>query len=456
MTPPFPTRQFIRLSAFNVLSNLMVPLASLCDVAFLGHLDTLAPLAGVALAGVLFSYLYWSFGFLRMGTTGLIAQAMGRQDEVERWAIALRHLLLALGIGSLLVIAQVPLRQVGFTVLTAEPDVLQAGEAYFRALIWGAPANLMGFVLLGWFLGQAQGSRVLFFSLIGNGSNVILNYLFIVRWEGGAAGAGWATMLSQCLVAIAGLLLLLKEQPWRILTRARMREILRARSAWGQLLRLNGDILVRTFALLSVLAIHTNLSASFGTVILAANTLLMQVFSFSAHFIDGIAFAAESFAGQWYGAGETQRLRQLLQYGSLSSGVLGVGFAIAFILAPQWWLQPLTHHQAALAMASVYAPWLLLVLGLGSVAFLLDGYFLGLAAGRNLRNTTVQATLIFVPIALWAHYTQNAHYLWLGLSCFMLGRVLGLGVAIPSTLRQAKTQNAQPHLTSNHPQRERS
>jgi MATE family multidrug resistance protein len=418
-----------------MLSNLMVPVASLCDVAFLGHLETLAPLAGVALAGIIFNYIYWSFGFLRMATTGLTAQAIGRRDPLQEWAIAIRHLVLAGAIGIVILIAQRPIEQLSFSLLTADPEVLQAGRDYYRALIGGAPANLMGFVLLGWFLGRAQGSRVLLFAVIGNGSNVVLNYLLIVRWGWGAAGAGWATLGSQYLVWVVGLGLLLAERPWRIVTGAALRQLLAERGAWGKLFRLNGDILIRTFALLSVLALHTNLSAAFGTVVLAANTLLMQIFGFAAHFIDGIAFAAESLAGRWYGAGDRQRLWQLLRYGAIASVLLGLGFAIAFCLAPAWWLRPLTHHGEAIAQAARFAPWLIPVLGIGGVAFLLDGYFLGLSAGQHLRNSAVIAALVFIPIALLAAVLRNPHYLWLGLTVFMAGRVVGLGSAIAPTLR---------------------
>ena len=145
--------RFWRLAGVNILANLMVPLASLVDVGFLGHLAEIRHLAGVALATVLFNYIYWTFGFLRMGTTGTTAQASGQSDRQTVIVIWLRNSAIALTIGLLILILQQPLQQIGFTLLSATPEVLDSAQAYYNALIWGAPATLLNFVLLGWFLG---------------------------------------------------------------------------------------------------------------------------------------------------------------------------------------------------------------------------------------------------------------------------------------------------------------
>ena len=175
-------KRFWQLALVNVISNLMVPLASLVDVAFLGHLTEIRHLAGVAIATVLFNYIYWTFGFLRMGTTGLTAQARGRGDTQVEILILLRNSAIALVIGTIILCLQQPLREIGFNLLQADPEVLQAGRAYYNALIWGAPATLINFVLFGWFLGREQGKGVLLMSLVNNGANIALDYLFVVRW----------------------------------------------------------------------------------------------------------------------------------------------------------------------------------------------------------------------------------------------------------------------------------
>nr|WP_299405673.1 MATE family efflux transporter [Acaryochloris sp. IP29b_bin.148] len=288
-------RSFFRLAAINVLSNLMVPLAGLFDVAFLGHLDELWYLAGVALATVLFNYLYWTFGFLRMGTTGLTAQAMGRQDSEAMLLVGLRNGAVALGVGLGILLLQWPIRRVGFGLLSATPEVKAAGQAYFDALIWGAPATLLNFVVVGWYLGRAQSRKVLLLSGVNNFTNVGLNYLFIVQWGWQSTGAGAATALSQYLMLAVGFLLVRQEVAWSQLRRvgSQILQLKALRQTWT----FNRDILVRTFALISTFAVFTNLSSGLGTVVLSTNTLLLQVVTLASYFIDGVAFAMESVAG---------------------------------------------------------------------------------------------------------------------------------------------------------------
>lgn len=426
-------RLFTRLAAVNVLSNLMVPLAGLIDVAFLGHLSEIRHLAGVALANVLFNYLYWSFGFLRMGTTGTTAQAMGRQDREAVLLIGLRHGLLALGIGCLLVLLQQPLRLLGFWLLSATPEVKAAGEAFYSALIWGAPANLLGFVLVGWFLGRAQSGYVLILSLLVSLANVGFDYLLIVRWGLGSWGAGAATAISQTLMALVGLGLVSREVSWSQV-RAAAPNLL----DWPALrsaLSLNRDILIRTLSLVTTFALFTNLSSGLGTVTLASNTLLLQAVSFAAYFIDGIAFATESLAGRLQGQG-TGGLRQLLRLAGSTSLVLGLLFGLGLILEPRCF-QLLTSHSDVLDQVQRYAPWLLPLMGFGSLAYMLDGYFLGLTQGQTLRRSTLIATLAgFAPVAVLAWWQQSADLLWLSLTLFMALRAVTLAVEVPGTLKQ--------------------
>ena len=173
--------RFGKLALINVLSNLMVPLASLIDLAFLGHLAEINYLAGVAIATILFNYIYWSFGFLRMGTTGATAQARGEENRQEVKLILWRNCAIALVIGLVILILQQPLKLVGFRLFEAETNVLTAAQAYYDALIWSAPATLINFVLFGWFLGQEKGKQVLLLSIIDKGANIALDYLLIVR-----------------------------------------------------------------------------------------------------------------------------------------------------------------------------------------------------------------------------------------------------------------------------------
>ncbi|BAU42619.1 guanitoxin biosynthesis MATE family efflux transporter GntT [Leptolyngbya sp. O-77] len=420
---------FLRLASVNILSNLLVPLAGLLDVAFLGNLADIRHLAGVAIATVLFNYLYWTFGFLRMGTTGTTAQAVGRGDADEVLITGLRGGAIALVVGLGIVLLQLPLREIGFTLLSAAPEVKQAGRAYYNAMIWGAPATLLNLVWMGWFLGRGKGRAVLLLSAVSNGVNVVLNYWLIVRWGWASAGAGAATALSQ--YAMLGVALgLLSREVSGAQVRAVFPKIWNA-AALKSLVLLNGNIVIRTFALITTFAVFTNLSAAMGTTVLAANTLLLQVVTLAAYFIDGLAFATETYAGQFHGGGQRDRLRALAELsGALSLG-LGLAIALLFALRPQPLFRLLTHHADVLESVRQSVWWLLPLLGFGSIAYMLDGYFLGITAGNVLRNSSLLSSLLgFAPVAAIAWQTQSNPLLWLALTCFMAARMVTLGLAL--------------------------
>ena len=421
--------RFWRLAAVNIISNLMVPLASLVDVAFLGHLSEIRHLAGVAIATVLFNYIYWTFGFLRMGTTGITAQARGRGDIDAVILTLVRNGAIALTISIIILLLQQSLREIGFTLLRAEPEVLAAARAYYNALIWGAPATLLNFVLLGWFLGKEQGKRVLLLSFVNKSANIALDYLFIVRWGQNSGGAGAATAISQLITLTLGLALVYRElvgQPWKE-NLSQIGEF----SALRAIFDLNKDILIRTLALISTFAVFTNLSATMGTVVLAGNTLLLQVVTLAAYFIDGIAFATESIAGNLQGQGKISQLIPLLKLAGSSSLLAGLSFAAVFYLFPQSLFNLLTSHITVVAQVINYVWWLFPVLGFGSIAYMLDGYFLGLTAGKILRQSSLIAAIVgFLPMAIAAWYWQANHLLWLALALFMATRSLTLAAKI--------------------------
>jgi MATE family multidrug resistance protein len=425
--------RFLRLATVNILSNITTPLAGLADIAFLGHLEDIRYLAGVALASVLFDYLYWTLGFLRMGTTGLTAQAMGRGDRQEALAVGLRNGCIALGAGIAIVLLQQPLRDVGFALLQGAEDIKLEGRAYFDARIWGALPTLLNFVLVGWFLGGERSGAVLAMSLVANAANIALNYRFIVQLGWGAAGAGWATALSQYAMLVAGLGFaapILRTFQWTVLA-AKLVDF----PALQTSIALNGNLFVRTFALISTFAVFTNISSVLGPITLAANALLIQVTTLAAYFIDGMAFATESLAGLFRGEAAEERLRSLLWISGIASLVAGVGFALAFLLFPALLFGLLTDRRNLLDILPQYVPWLLPLLSFGSIAYMLDGYFLGLTAGRILRESTLIATVVgFLPLAIAALWVRNSHLLWCALCLFMAARAVTLGRVLPTTL----------------------
>ena len=424
-------RRFFRLTALNILANITAPLAGLVDVAMLGHLAEIRFLAGVALAGAIFDVVYWTFGFLRMGTTGTTAQALGRMsagqdDGAEVGHILYRGLVLAGVISLLLVAAREPLGDLAFSALSGDPEVEAAGREYYDARILGAPAVLLSLVLLGWFLGREESRLVLVMTAIANLCNIGLNYVFIIQLDLAARGAGLATMWSQYVMLAVALWLFARRRsnfPWRwpaILDPAR----------WREMAGLNRDILIRTLFLVGSFALFTNFSSILGVAALAANTLLLRIVTLAAFLIDGAAFATESLAGVFYGTRQRGELRQLLRLSLASAVVFSVPIFTLVALAPRWVLGLLTSHPGVIEFGVTYRLWLIPVMLFGAPAYIYDGLFLGLTAGRPLRNAMfVSSVLVFLPIALTSLYLSNPHLLWLALTGFMAARAITLEFA---------------------------
>lgn len=410
-------RVFARLALLNILANLTVPLAGLVDLAMLGHLEDIRHLAGVALGGVVFDYLYWTFGVLRMGTTGLTAQALGRGDAAEGGRVLARAALVGGVCGLAILALRAPIGSAAFALLSGSEAVEASGRGYFDARILGAPAALANLAFLGWYLGRGESRVALLMTVVSNLANIGFNYLFIIHLGLAARGAGLATAISQYLaLALALTFLLSRRVPiggWRSLfDRARTRSTL----------VLSGDIVIRTLFLTSAFALFTNLSAWLGTVTLAANAILLRVVSTAAFLVDGAAYATESLAGFAHGRRAPATLARLLRL-SIATGIAFEAMvALAAVLAPFALFGLLTSHQEVLTQAAANRWWLLPVMIPGAVAYIYDGFFLGLTAGRVLRNAMFWSFLAFAVPAAFAAASGSNHGLWLALALFMTAR----------------------------------
>lgn len=319
-SPLFPSSlpsflpRFYQLASVSVLSNMMVPLAGIVDTAFLGHLSEIHYLGGVILGSILFDYLYRVLKFLRNSTNALTAQANGAGDAEGLLLALLRCGLVALGLGCLMLLLQYPIGHLGFAILSGSSAIEQSGLAYFNARIWGAPAVLLNFVLLGWLLGQEKKALVLLVSLVANGANVLLDYLMIVRWGWDSAGAGLATALSQYLALALGLAAAARLVDWSLLPSLGkvLGKALGDRPALQSVLILKGNILVRFVALISAYAIFTNLSAGLGIEVLAENGLLLQIALLSQFTVQGVGMTTQTLIGNFHGKGEGEQVLPVL------------------------------------------------------------------------------------------------------------------------------------------------
>jgi MATE family multidrug resistance protein len=425
-------REFLDQALPNVLSNLSAPLASLIDTGMLGHLPKIDSLAGVGLAGVIFSYVYWGFGFLRMGTTGLTAKARGAGDRAGVADAFYRGMVMALGIAAVLVVFRPAIAALSFYFLNGSEDVEAAGRAYFYARILGAPAVLGTYVINGWLIGQARPRLSLMLSILLNLGNIAMDAFFILYLRWGAYGAGVANTLAATLAFLFGLALVRRhwgDNPGFSARRVFDREKL------SKTLVLKGDILLRTLCLILTLTTFTNFTAGFGKVALTANTLLMRLLTVASYFIDGYAFALEAIAGRCAGAedpaGVKRTLRIALQF-AVATGLLMMGL---YLLAGRSVLGVLTSHGDVIDYATTYLPYLAAALAFSTFSYVYDGLFIGLANGRILRDSMAVATSTFLPLAWWAVSRQSMNGLWLSMVAFMAVRTVVLMWRAKAVLR---------------------
>lgn len=425
--------RFYRLSSISVLSNMMVPLAGLVDIAFLGHLTDIRHLAGVILATILFDYLYRVLKFMRSSTNAITAQAVGKDDDKAVILAGLRSGLIALFVGLIILLLQYPLQKIGFLILTGSSDIEAAGVDYFYARIWGAPAVLINFVLFGWFLGREMNWVMLLMSIVGNASNVLLDYLMIFKWGWASTGAGLATALSQYLALIVGLISMVYTIPWQAVPAA-IQELF-DRVALQETFALKGNILIRFLVLVSVYSIFTNLSATMGTTVLAQNGLLLQIALLSQFTINGVGLTMQTMTGNFKSKGNTQQMFPLLIVSLVTSVVIALGFAGTAILFPEQVFGLLTNHTELNQDINKYTIWLLPISVITGITFMLEGYFIGLKEGEILRNTVLLSFVVaFIPLVITAWYFHNNHLLWSTLLSYMTSNMILLALSVPRTL----------------------
>ncbi|MEO0870006.1 MAG: MATE family efflux transporter, partial [Cyanobacteria bacterium J06642_11] len=356
--------------------------------------------------------------------------------------VLLRCGAVALAIAATILLLKYPIQHLGFTLLSGVNATEQAGLEYFNARIWGAPAVLLNFVLIGWFLGRQNNGLVLLMSLMVNGSNVLLDYVMINRWGWESFGAGLATACSQYLGLITGLIAVAYTIDWSKVGQV-LGQVL-DRQALGSTLMLKGNLLVRYLAVISAYAIFTNLSATFGTLSLAENGLLLQVALLSQFMVQGVGITVQTLVGHFQGQGRLNYCLPVLKTAIVTTLLMSLGFAVAMLAFPTTMFALLTNHTEVSQAMADHAAWLVPLLSTTAVAFMLEGYFIGLKEGAVVRNGALLGFgLGFTPLALVAVYLQNSYLLWSALTGYMAVLMLFLIYKLV-TLPQAQTTTLSP------------
>ena len=421
-----PTHQKVwALAAPMILSNLSVPLVALVDSSVIGHLPHAHQLGAVAVGGSLYTLLVWVMGFLRMGTTGFAAQAAGRQDGGALRQILLQGLLLAVGFALLLGTLGVPLKGAALQLMQPSAELNDLTRDYFHTRLFGLPAALASYALIGWFLGTQNARAPLAILLTTNLINVALDLWFVLGLDWGVAGAARASVIAEWSGALLGLALTRKalaRYPGRLDTRA-----LRRWLSWRPLMAVNRDIFLRSLALQLVFFLVTVQGTRLGDATVAANALLLNGLLLTAHALDGLAHAVEALSGHAIGAGDRNALQRVMVVAGGWSLLASIAFGLFFLFGGQLFIQLQTDIPEVRQTALTYLPYLAALPLIAVWSYLLDGLFIGATRAREMRNSMLLAVALTLPLG-WLLQGLGNHGLWLAFLAFMLMRGICLGV----------------------------
>ncbi len=423
----------VRLAVPSIVSNITVPLLGLVDVTMMGHIGDARYIGAIAVGSMIFNVTYWLFGFLRMGTSGLTAQAYGAQTVGQKGdamavlpADVLRQsLTVALWAGVALLLLQWPLRLVAFWLMGATPDVELLALPYYNICIWGAPAVLGLYALTGWYVGM-QNTRIPMVIAIGqNVLNILASLCFVFLLDMKVEGAALGTVVAQWAGFLAGMCFLGRTAA--VGEKTTLRSLLASsypdkHLSYSRFFRLNRDIFLRTLCLVAVNLYFTSAGARQGAVVLAVNTLLMQLYLLFSYFLDGFAFAGEALAGRYYGAADKESLRGvigcLFGWGLLMAALFTILYALGANLFPRL----LTDDATVIETVGTYYLWALLIPICSMAAFIWDGIYIGLTRTGGMLLACSVATVVFFGVWLLLEGAMGNHALWLALVLYLLTR----------------------------------
>lgn len=414
-------RKILQLAIPNIVTNIAIPLLGMVDLGLMGHMDKAVFVGAIALGGMIFNFLFWGFGFLRMGTSGFTAQAYGARDLSQAVPVLGRSLVFGLASGLLLVLLQIPVAMLAFRLVNGSPDVEQLARSYFFIRIYAAPATLLIYGITGWLIGMQNARSPMILALSINLLNMLFSLFFIKVLHAGSDGIALASVMAQYSGLIVAFFLLrpyarklMKYWSWKAIFR---------QAAFLEFFHVNKDIFIRTLCLIITLSFFTAKSAKMGDVQLAVNTLLFQFFYFFSYLVDGFGYAAEALAGKYKGSREPLMLKALVRRLFIWGAVIALTFAVLYSVSLPWLIRLLTRQEDILTASKPFHLWIILIPLTSFAAFIWDGIYVGLTASRAMRNSMLIVTLlIFFPAYFLLLPFAGAHALWIALLLFMAGR----------------------------------
>jgi MATE family multidrug resistance protein len=422
-----------RIAGPIVLSNATVPLLGAVDTGVVGQLGEAAPIGAGGRGAVIQATLYWAFGFLRMGTSGLAAQAQGAGDGAERAAVLLRALIVGLGAGLALILLQVALVAGAFSLAPASAEVEALTRQYLTIRIWGAPATIALYAVTGWLIGVERTQAVFLLQLWINGVNICLDLWFVLGLGWGVPGVAAATLIAEWTGLALGLWFC-RDAFGPVLAAARGR--LGDRAALLTMFAVNRDIMIRSVALQLCFTAFVFLGARHGDVTLAANQVLLQFLGILSYALDGFAFAAETLVGQAIGARAVQEVRQAVRLALMWTFWSGVVLGVAFWLAGPWLIDLMATAPDVRAEARLYLPWIVAAPVFGALAWAYDGIYIGALLTQEMRRLMLIAAAVYV-VALGVLWPFGNHGLWAAMMVLFAVRSVLMHLNSPSVAARA-------------------
>jgi len=411
-----------------VLANATVPILGAVDTGVVGQMGAAAPIGAVGIGAIILTAIYWIFGFLRMGTTGMTAQALGAGDNGEVAALLTRALLIGLGGGVVLILVQSLLFWAAFLIAPASPEVEGMARAYMVIRVWSAPAAIGLYGITGWLIAQERTRAVLILQLWMNGLNIGLDLWFVMGLDWGVSGVAFATFLAEWSGFALGLFLCreaFRQPDWRDWARVFDRVILRRMAG------VNTDIMLRSLMLQTLFVSFLFYGANYGDTTLAANQILLQFLYITAYAMDGFAFGAETLVGQAIGARDRSALRRAAYLCSLWGGMIVIILALIFALFGGIIIDVMTNAPDVRSAAREYLVWMVLAPLVGWAPWMLDGIFIGATQTRDMRNMTVVSFVIYGLALLVFLPLFDNHGLWAALLVSFAARGVTLAVKYP-------------------------
>ena len=408
-------RQILQIALPSIVSNITVPLLGMIDVAIVGHMGSPVFIGAVAVGSMIFNLVYWLFGFLRMGSSGLTSQALGRRDLTEVARLLVRSVVIALGIAVLLIVLQIPMKWAAFWLIGPTEDVAPFASTYFDIVIWGAPASLALFSLMGWFIGMQNTRFPMVISIMQNVVNILTSLTLVYGFGMKIEGVALGTVIAQYTGFIVALGLVMRY--YGRLFRGHLRS-----PKTSKFLSINRDIFLRTLCLVAVNLYFTSAGARSGAVILSVNTVMMQLYLFFSYFMDGFAYAGEALGGRAYGAQNKTTFHETLRRLWLWTLIVTTAYTLLYICCGKWIISILTDDPQVIEASQTYLWWVWFIPAAGCVAFIWDGIFIGITATRGMLVSSFLSALLFFGVYEAVRGVIGNHGLWLAMVVYLLMR----------------------------------